>query len=156
MGKAARGPCPAVRKGAGEGRTEGAAARQYPWGEEPDPERANYRDTGIGATSAVGCFPGGASPDGVEDLSGNVWEWTRSLWGDEWQRPDFDYPYDPSDGRENLSAGASVQRVLRGGSFYGADYFVRCAYRNWDFPSSLWDYIGFRVVVAPFSPSSDL
>ena len=36
--------------------------RRYPWGRDPDPNRANCADTGIGATSAVGIFPGGASP----------------------------------------------------------------------------------------------
>ena len=125
-----------------------AHKRRYPWGDEPDPNRANYDDTGIGTTSAVGCFPGGASPYGVEDLSGNVWEWTRSLYQD--------YPYDPADGRENLEAGDDVFRVVRGGSFYLTAVYVRCAARiGWD-PNFRFGVDGFRVVVAPFSQSVDL
>ncbi len=91
----------------------GTDGRIYPWGSEPDPNRANYADTGINTTSAVGCFPGGASPYMIEDLSGNVLEWTRSLWEK--------YPY-PTDEqaqaqRENLDAGRIEARVLRGGAF---------------------------------------
>ena len=126
----------------------GTDGRRYPWGEEPDPNRASYDDTGIGTTSAVGCFPGGASPYGVEDLSGNVWEWTRSHYRD--------YPYEPEDGRENLEAGTDVPRVLRGGAFYLTVDGVRCAGRYRSFPDSRSGDGGFRVVVAPFSPTSGL
>jgi formylglycine-generating enzyme required for sulfatase activity len=130
--------------------------RRYPWGKETDPNRANYDDTGIGTTSAVGCFPGGGSPCGAEDLSGNVWEWTRSLWGTSWSEPDFGYPYDPADGRENLEAGDDVRRVLRGGSFDYTAVFVRCAARGRWNPYFRLRNFGFRVVVAPFSQSVDL
>jgi formylglycine-generating enzyme required for sulfatase activity len=126
----------------------GEDKRRYPWGDDPDPNRANYDNTGIGTTSAVGCFPGGASPCGAEDLSGNVLEWTRSLYQY--------YPYDPADGRENLEAGDDVLRVVRGGSFYDSAGIVRCAARDSYYPNNRGGYGGFRVVVAPFSQSVDL
>jgi len=54
----------------------GTDQRRYPWGDEPpDAERANYRDTGIGQPTAVGCFPAGAATCGALDLAGNVMEW---------------------------------------------------------------------------------
>jgi len=139
-------------------------SRRYPWGEDTDPNRANYEDTGIGTTSAVGCFPGGASPYGVEDLSGNVWECTRSLWGKDkdsqwgkdWKKPDFGHPYDPKDGRENLEAGDDFLRVVRGGAFYHAAADARCAARRDWYTRYRDGGFGFRVVVAPFSQSVDL
>ncbi|MFO1431895.1 MAG: SUMF1/EgtB/PvdO family nonheme iron enzyme [Candidatus Competibacteraceae bacterium] len=129
----------------------GTDGRIYPWGKGPDPERANYSDIGLNSTSTVGCFPGGTSPYGVEEMSGNVWEWTRSLWGKEWEKPDFVYPYEPTDGREKLNAPDEVHRVLRGGSF-GVSFFsvIRCAARDHYGPGGRYDYVGFRVVVSPF------
>lgn len=116
----------------------GSDGRIYPWGgNELDPDRTNCAAT-IGSTSAVGCFSGGASLFGVEDLSGNVFEWTRSI-----RR---DYPYVARDGRENLVADGL--RVLRGGSFVNDEKFVRAAYRNYDSPGSRYYYVGFRVVVS--------
>jgi formylglycine-generating enzyme required for sulfatase activity len=124
----------------------GSDGRIYPWGNEADPNRANYNRTGIGTTSAVGCFPGGASPCGVEDLSGNVWEWTRSLWGEHWAEPMFKYPYSLADGRENLEA--EGLRVLRGGAFGHSEGDLRCADRFSYDPDYWFDDLGFRVCVA--------
>jgi formylglycine-generating enzyme required for sulfatase activity len=129
----------------------GTDGRRYPWGEEVDPELANYDETGIGTTSTVGSFPAGASPYGVEDLSGNVWEWTRSLWGKDILDPEFKYPYNPEDGRENLEAGNEVPRVLRGGAFGSDSRSVRCASRDGNSPNTRLRYDGVRVVVSPFS-----
>jgi formylglycine-generating enzyme required for sulfatase activity len=97
----------------------GTEGRIFPWGNEPDPDRANCGDTGISSTSAVGCFPGGGSPYGVLDMAGNVWEWCHSLY-----QP---YPYKQEDGQEDLGAGGT--RVLRCGSFDSSLRCVRCASR---------------------------
>jgi formylglycine-generating enzyme required for sulfatase activity len=129
----------------------GSDGRIYPWGAEPDPYRANYDDTNIGTTSAVGCFPGGASSHGIEDVSGNVWEWTRSLWGRKWEKPDYGYPYKANDDRENLQAARDVSRVLRGGAFNHRHRVARCAYRDPYRPHYRFRHLGFRVVVLPCS-----
>ncbi len=55
------------------------AQRRYPWGDIFDPANCNAYELGLGDTSPVSVFPAGASPYGVLDLSGNVWECTRSL-----------------------------------------------------------------------------
>ena len=136
--KAARGPS----TGSGDGRI-------YPWGDDFDPDKANTAETGIDGTSAVGCFPQGESPYHVLDMAGNVWERTRSLWGKDWKKPEFRYPYNPVDGRENLSAPNDVLRVLRGCAFWGGQRFARCAYRFKPYPELRYWSIGFRVVVLP-------
>jgi formylglycine-generating enzyme required for sulfatase activity len=127
-------------------------ARRYPWGDIFDPNNANMADTGIGTTSAVGCFASGASPYGVQDMSGNVWEWTRSLWGKKWEKADYRYPYKSTDGRESLEAPDSSLRVLRGGAFDFYSGGVRCAFRHWGSPYFRINSLGFRVVVSPSAP----
>ncbi|MFQ6094336.1 MAG: formylglycine-generating enzyme family protein, partial [bacterium] len=118
----------------------GTDGRIYPWGEEPDPDRANYDETGIGATSAVGCFPGGASPCGALDMSGNVWEWCQTKWRDSYEEPADESPE------------GTDPRVVRGGSWVSYRRGVRCAYRSRHDPDDRDDDRGFRVVVSPGSP----
>ncbi len=125
--------------------------RIYPWGDEPGAERANYSATGIGTTSAVGAFPAGASPYGLLEMAGNVWEWTRSLWGEDWQKPSFGYPYRAEDGREALDASNQVLRVLRGGAYYESADGIRASARLRNFPYGRFNYYGFRLVCVPIS-----
>ena len=125
----------------------GTDGRIYPWGDKWDSRRCNSKEGGPGDTTPVGAYLDGASSYGLLDMAGNVWEWTLSLWGKDWERPDFEYPYKPEDGRENLEAGDSILRVLRGGSFHDSVRHVRCARRYGGVPD--FRYVGFRVVLAP-------
>jgi formylglycine-generating enzyme required for sulfatase activity len=123
----------------------GLADAVYPWGDTPDPDRANYDDSRIGDTSVVGCFP--ANDFGLHDIIGNVREWTRSLWGKDWVKPDA-YPYEPDDReREDLNAGNDVSRVVRGGAWDLNRDIARCACRDGDHPVYRSVSIGFRVVL---------
>jgi formylglycine-generating enzyme required for sulfatase activity len=120
-------------------------ARIFTWEDDrPDPDKANYGDPRIGTVSPVGCFPNGASPYGCQDMIGNVWEWTRSLY-----EP---YPYEADDGRENLRSDGF--RVVRGGAFVDDHRLARVASRDWGCPNDWVDDDGFRVVVSPISLST--
>jgi hypothetical protein len=120
--------------------------RNYPWGDLHNENHANTKESEISASSTVGCFSEGASPYGCEELSGNVWEWTRSI--------DKDYPYKYDDGREDLEKiGLTSIINLRGGSFYFVTNRALCASRLGNFPGGESDYLGFRVVSSPFLTS---
>jgi formylglycine-generating enzyme required for sulfatase activity len=115
-------------------------AREFPWGNDFDQEKVNNNMI-IGNTSAVGCFPKGQSPYEIQDMAGNVWEWTRS----EYKK----YPFDPKSKLERIED-RNIHRVLRGGAFYSIERDVRCAYRATSFPNYRIDNVGVRVVVSPF------
>lgn len=120
----------------------GTDGRIYPWGNEWDAKRCNSGEEDKGGTTPVGAYPEGASPYGLLDVAGNVWQWTRTL-----NKP---YPYDPGDGREDPEA--SGPRAMRGGSWYNDQWFVRCATRHWDPRDIIGDTLGFRVVISLHSP----
>jgi formylglycine-generating enzyme required for sulfatase activity len=131
----------------------GTDGRIYPWGDEFDPRKANIDETGIGTTSPVGSFPSGASPYGALDMVGNVWEWTRSIYGQWDPRTEavarrYTYPYTPHDGREGLTAAPDLLRVIRGASWAHDRVDTPCAYRGWELADVRCDSIGFRVVVS--------
>jgi formylglycine-generating enzyme required for sulfatase activity len=83
----------------------------------------------------------GASPYDLLEMAGNVWEWTRSVYEV--------YPCDPGDGLEDIKSG--VSRMLRGGSWYGNQWYARCTLRYGVFPDARYHYIGFRVTASPGS-----
>jgi len=107
----------------------GTDGRAFPYGNEFDPTKCNSGNSGIGQTSAVGAFPGGASPYGAMDMSGDVWEWTLTEF------------YNGSDA--NISS--CDRRVLRGGTWGNNAAFARAAYRNDLKPSHREVSVGFRV-----------
>jgi formylglycine-generating enzyme required for sulfatase activity len=131
-----------------------APTRRYPWGQAFGPEQSNFDATGIQATCSVGIFPNDVSSYGLVDLGGNVFEWMRTVWGKDFEEPDFNYPYVSTDGREALLS--ADLRVLRGGVWPGGSEWLRCAARFWSYPFNRFNYLGFRVVMRPhFSPADE-
>ena len=108
----------------------GADGRKYPWGDNWRENHCNTYESGIGKTTPVGQFsPRGDTVYGCVDVSGNVWEWTDSLYQED-----------------------DVRRVLRGGSWDVAQDGARAVARDSDFPDDRLGDIGFRVMArrAPF------
>ena len=103
----------------------GRESRTYPWGEEePSPNRANYNDN-EGTTTPAGRYPDGATPEGLYDMAGNVWEWTKDFY----------------DKDEDV-------RAIRGGAYYSSTAdALRCSSRLNNYPDYGYDLnVGFRVI----------
>lgn len=118
---------------------QGDDERAFPWGEVADAGRANHGRPpaladdadGFLALAPVGAFPSGASPFGVLDLAGNVWEWTASL--------------PRAEDRALLpSLGPEAWRVVRGGSFLSPLHGVRAATRHLAATDTASRDLGFR------------
>ena len=119
---------------------QGFEGRKYPWGSDSyQPGHANINETYENAgphylqtTSAVGMYPQGASPYGLLDLSGNVWEWYLN------EHANLD----------DIQESGSEVRVLRGGSWSNAHNDAAAVRRRRNYPSSGDDYVGCRVVLS--------
>ena len=116
----------------------GTAGRVYPWGKEYRPGYANVNETVqkdgpwyLEQTTAVGVYPHGAAPEGVADLSGNVWEWCLNRYEN------------PGDTRVAVS---DDMRALRGGSWTSIPVNARAAVRLRPHPDARNYNLGFRVL----------
>ncbi len=114
--------------------------REYPWGSGYRSRFANVDETEtkagphyLGRTSPVGIYPLGRSVEGVDDLSGNVWEWCLN----KHENPEIT----EADTSGDL-------RVERGGSWLRGPEYARAAIRGGDHPDLRYDYLGFRVLCA--------
>ena len=123
--------------------------RKYPWGSSaPDCTKLNYGGSAtdpswcVGDTTRVGAYPGGASPYGVMDMAGNVWEWVNDWYDDNY------YFVSPLGNPQGPTTGD--ERVARGGSwYYGGDYLPRAASRSAIDPTTSYGSGGLRCVRAP-------
>jgi len=121
----------------------GEDGREYPWGDGYRSGFANVDETlveagptDLGQTTAVGLYPHTASPYGVEDLAGNVWEWCLNEYGN----PDRTEP------------GGDVPRALRGGSWDFNPELARASGRDGSDPGNSNNNIGFRVMCSSPMP----
>ncbi|AGA91585.1 hypothetical protein Thimo_2887 [Thioflavicoccus mobilis 8321] len=118
--------------------TGGDAAQIFPWGAEWNPKtepcRANTFEARLGGVTAVGMYPAGASPGGVVDMAGTVWEWCLNK---------HDSPLATESRPDNFD-----RRVVRGGSWYVVQSYARSAARYRSNPSSRDSGLGFRVLCA--------
>jgi iron(II)-dependent oxidoreductase len=118
---------------------DGAGKRRFPWGDgDPGDTEANLADPECFRPAPAGAFPRGASPAGVLQLIGEVWEWTDSEFrGYPGFRP---FPYD----EYSQVFFGDEYKVLRGGSWAVHPTVARSTFRNWDFPQRRQIFSGFR------------
>jgi formylglycine-generating enzyme required for sulfatase activity len=119
----------------------GLLARRCPWGDTaPDSTRANSSETQLGHPTPVGLYPCGATPDGVEDLAGNVWEWTADIYHSR------DFLFAPVPFKARSADEDRQNSALRGGSWNDDHECLRAAYRIRFEPSFRDATCGFRAV----------
>ena len=121
----------------------GTDGRAYPWGNEWDPHRLRHsvgrKQSG---TASVHTHEAGASPYGVVDMAGNVWEWCA-----DWYQSDY---YESAPAKNPPGPDQGESRVVRGGGWYNNyERYFRCAYRDRVEPQYGYDDIGFRCVSVP-------
>jgi formylglycine-generating enzyme required for sulfatase activity len=115
----------------------GSADRRYPWGkDQPDSTRANYCPGRVGHATPVGLYPASATPEGLQDMAGNVWDWVE-----DWYAEGY---YGESARRSPRGPASGDLRVVRGGSWYNSPGNLRAAVRYGYRPDIRDGNVGFR------------
>ncbi|MEM7244191.1 MAG: SUMF1/EgtB/PvdO family nonheme iron enzyme [Acidobacteriota bacterium] len=120
----------------------GTDSRPYAWGDaSPSKSHGNFKGGADGhdTVAPVASFPDGATPDGVMDMAGNVWEWTADRYSSSW------YGKSPADNPTGPTSGS--ERTVRGGAYTSGAKDVRAPNRWKMAESSSRNNIGFRTVV---------
>jgi len=137
--------------------------RAFPWGNTWVDLNCNSKELGLGDTSPVGLFPGGASPYGCHDLAGNVWEWCQSPFPDGYRYVYYENhtPNDEAEGdlvegemeleihellQYEMEDQVSKRRMLRGGAFSCTQDHLSCGNREGASKELRLSGVGFRVV----------
>jgi len=116
----------------------GSDGRKYPWGDtEPEPRLGQFRKSwGYDATAPVGSHPAGASPYGLLNMGGNVWEWCADWYADDYyEQSPYRNPRGPDSGRAH---------VVRGGSWDSRPSVLSASCRSWGHPGYRDGDFGFR------------
>jgi ergothioneine biosynthesis protein EgtB len=115
-----------------------ASKRRFSWGDEyARPDLANF-DNHHWGTTPVDAFESGQSAYGCFDMTGNVWEWTSTVFGPFEGFRAFPYP----EYSELWFDGD--HRVLKGGSWTTRAPLLRCSFRNFFRPRFRAAFAGFR------------
>lgn len=127
----------------------GLVSRAYPWGNTYDPHLSNHgrfawdphdeRD-GFREVAPVGSFPSGRTPEGLDDLAGNVEEWVSDWYAPAYPEAAMVDPRGPETGET---------RVIRGGSYVAGRPWLRAASRDHDPPTVRRSFRGFRCAHPP-------
>ncbi|MEO5873590.1 MAG: SUMF1/EgtB/PvdO family nonheme iron enzyme, partial [Streptosporangiaceae bacterium] len=113
--------------------------REYPWGEDFEPDRANTVDGGPLSTTPVGVYPAGRTPSGLDDMAGNVEEYVADDY--------LPYPGGPEI-EDDLVRELGRYRVARGGSFTRYGDLARCRRRHGRYARDIYA-MGFRLAETP-------
>jgi len=115
----------------------GDDGRLFPWGSNtPDGSLANFGGARDGDTAQVGSYAAGASPFGVDDMAGNVWEWVA-----DWYDPGY---YGASPAADPKGPDSGLAKVARGGSFGSDATTLYSFYRGVYLPEDSYANLGFR------------